>query len=152
MGAFFTDYLDRLESLHNDLKGALTEMPNDGLDWVPGVGMNSLCVLAVHVAGAERYWIGDVVAGEPSGRDREAEFLSKDMAAATLADRLDGSLAYTRGVVQRLKLSDLDKIRFSPQHGREYAVGWVLAHVLAHAALHAGHAQVTRQLWEQKNT
>ena len=149
MEPFFADYLDRLESLHNDLKGALAGMPDDGLDWAPQAGMNSLCVLVVHVAGAGRYWIGDVVAGEPSGRDRQAEFRAREIAAGALAERLDSSLAYVRGVVQGLKLNDLDKKRISPRDGREFAVGWALAHVLAHTAIHAGHAQVTRQLWEQ---
>ena len=37
--------------------------------------MNSMNVLVVHLIGAERYWIGDVIAGEPSGRDRESEFM-----------------------------------------------------------------------------
>ena len=149
MEAFFADYLDRLESLHNDLKGAFAGVPDDGLDWALAE-MNSLCVLAIHVAGAERYWIGDVIAGVPSGRDRQAEFLARRMPAAALADRLDGSLAYARGVLETLKLSYLGEKRISPRDGGEFAVGWALAHVLAHTAIHAGHAQMTRQLWEQE--
>ena len=127
MEPFFADYLNRLESLHDDLKGAFAGMPDDGLNWALD-GMNSLCVLAVHVAGAERYWIGDVIAGEPSGRDRQAEFRARDMAAETLAEHLDSSLAYVHGVIQTLKLDDLKKGSISPRDGREFAVGWTLAH------------------------
>jgi hypothetical protein len=33
-------------------------------------------VIIAHIAEAEKYWLGDVVVGAPSGRDREAEFKS----------------------------------------------------------------------------
>jgi hypothetical protein len=29
-------------------------------------------------------------------------------------------------------------------------VGWALCHILKHTALHLGHLQITRQLWEQR--
>jgi hypothetical protein len=59
MEQFLTDYLERLQSLHEDMKETIKELPQAALDWVTGPGMNSLCVLIVHTAGAERYWIGD---------------------------------------------------------------------------------------------
>jgi hypothetical protein len=144
MEPFFADYLNRLESLHNDLRTSIDGLSQVALDWSPGVGMNSLCVLAVHVAGSERYWIGDVVAGEPSGRDREAEFRSKALDAKSLLDRLDACLAYIRGVLEGLHLEDLGRMCFASPDGR------ALAHVLAHTGIHAGHAQMTRQMWEQQ--
>lgn len=150
MQSFFADYLNCLESLHNDIKASLAETPQTGLDWKPGAGMNSLCVLAVHVAGSERYWIGDVVAGEPSGRNRDAEFLSQGIDAASLIAKLDSSLSYVRNVFERLAFVDLEKRTISPRDGFESNVGWVLGHVLAHTGVHAGHVQVTRQLWEQQ--
>jgi hypothetical protein len=150
MQPFFADYLNCLESQHNDIKASLAELPQTGLDWKPGAGMNSLCVLAVHVAGSERYWIGDVVAGEPSGRVREAEFHAHGIDAAALILRLDESLSYVCSVLEGLALVDLGKKTISPRDGFESNVGWVLGHVLAHTGIHAGHAQMTRQLWEQQ--
>lgn len=150
MEPFFADYLSRLESLHNDIKVSLAGLPQAGVDWTPGAGMNSLCVLVVHVTGAERYWIGDVVAGEPSGRVREAEFRAQGIDAALLADKLDSNLAYAHAVLERLQLVDLEKKRVSPRDGSESNVGWALDHILAHTGLHAGHSQLTRQLWEQR--
>ncbi len=152
MKPFFADYLNRLESLHKDIKASLAGLPQAGLDWTPGAGMNSLCVLAVHVAGSERYWIGDVVAGEPSVRDREAEFRAHGLDGASLITRLDGSMIYARTVLDGLGLVDLEKRRVSPRDGSESNVGWALGHVLAHTGLHAGHSQVTRQLWELNNS
>jgi len=149
MQPFFADYLNRLESLHNDIKASMAGLPQAGLDWAPGAGMNSLCVLTVHVAGSERYWIGDVVAKDPSGRDREAEFHAHGLDGASLVARLDGTLAYARTVLEGLELVDLEKRCISPRDGSESNVGWALGHILAHTGLHAGHSQLTRQLWEQ---
>ncbi len=150
MDLFFAGYLNRLESLHKDIRDSLAGLSQAALDWSPGEGMNSLGVLAVHVSGSERFWIGDVIAAEPSGRDREAEFRSNGLAAESLLNRLDTSLAYVHQVLERLQLNDLERICFNSRDGQEHRLGWALAHVLAHTGLHAGHAQLTRQLWEQQ--
>jgi len=112
--------------------------------------MNSLGVLVVHVAGAERYWIGDVVAHEPSGRDRAGEFRAQGLGAEALQQRLMDSLAYIRGLLEGLTLQDLADVRASPRDGRPFTVGWALAHTLEHTAVHTGHIGLTRQLWEQR--
>jgi class 3 adenylate cyclase len=111
--------------------------------------MNSLCVLAVHLAGAERYWIGDVVGRDPSGRDRDAELRARGLDAAALKARLADVLAHSRGVLEDLALADLETVRVSPRDGREFSVAWALAHALEHTAMHVGHAQLVRQLWDQ---
>ncbi len=150
MQPFFEDYLDRLQRLHDYIERAIQGVPQTALDWVPGPNMNSLCVLIVHVTGAERYWIGDVVGRDPSGRDREAEFRARGLDVPTLKKRLADSLAYTRGVLEKLTIQDLEMLRVSPRDGRRLTVAWSLAHALEHTAIHVGHIQVTRQLWEQR--
>jgi uncharacterized damage-inducible protein DinB len=150
MQPFLEAYLDRLQGLHADMLGALGGLPAVALDWVPGPGMNSITVLVVHTVGAERYWVGDVVGCDPSGRDRAAEFRAQGLDAATLKQRLDDTLAHTRGVLEGLTLQDLQAIRVSPRDGREYTVAWALAHALEHTAIHVGHIQIMRQLWEQR--
>ena len=150
MEQFLTDYLERLQSLHEDMKDTIKGLSQAALDWVPGPGMNSLCVLIVHTAGAERYWIGDVACQDPSDRNRGTEFEVKDLASDQLAMRLDRGLIYVRKAMENLRLSNLKEIRISPRDNREYTTGWALAHALEHTALHLGHAQLTRQLWEQQ--
>jgi uncharacterized damage-inducible protein DinB len=146
---YYEDYLARLAELHDDLARSAAGLPPAALDWTPGVDMNSIAVLMVHVAGAERYWLGDVVAREPSGRQREAEFQTRNLSAAALAEPLFASLAYARRVLAGLSLQDLEAARVSPRDGRQTTVGWALAHVLVHTATHLGHVEITRQLWEQ---
>ncbi|MEJ2165195.1 MAG: DUF664 domain-containing protein [Desulfobacterales bacterium] len=150
MEQFFADYLERLQTLHEDLKATFKELPQAALDWVPGPDMLSFCVLVVHASGAERYWIGDVACQDPSGRDRAAEFRVKGLEAAKLQAHLDQSLAYVRTAADKLTLAHLAQVRVSLRDNRKYTVGWALAHALEHTALHLGHAQVTRQLWGRK--
>ena len=150
MQKLFVDYLDFLQRRHDDIKRTIEGLPQAALDWVPGPEMNSLCVIVVHVSGSGRYWIGDIVAGEPSGRDREAEFRTQGVDVAGLIEHMDGSLAYVHRVLEGLKLEDLGAPCVSPRDGREVTVGWALLHVLEHTAIHVGHAQLTRQLWEQR--
>jgi hypothetical protein len=107
-----------------------------------------MAVIAVHTAASERYWIGDVIAREPSGRDREAEFRTRRMNSAELSARLAASLKYTRAVLGQMSLNELAESR--THNGKETRVGRALAHTLEHVGLHAGHLQVTRQLWDQK--
>ena len=150
MERFFADYLERLESLHTDMKKAIKGFSAAALDWTPAAGMNSLCVLVVHTAGAERYWIGDVACQDLSGRNRESEFEARDFHDAQLADRLDRSLIYAGNALENLRLEDLREKRVSPRDNREFTAGWALAHALEHTALHLGHAQMTRQLWKNQ--
>jgi uncharacterized damage-inducible protein DinB len=151
MQPFYEDYLNHLQELHQDIQNALAGLPPSALDWTPPeAGLNSFSVLVIHLTGAQRYWIGDVVAREASGRDREAEFQVHGLAPEALTARLDNSLAYARGVLEKLTLPDLETPRISPRNGREVTVAWALTHALKHTALHVGHIQITRQLWEQQ--
>ena len=143
------DYLERLQSLHADIERTIEGLSTKALDWTPGPDMNSLAMLAVHVAGAERYWIGHVVGRDSSDRDRSAEFRARGLDAALLKACLAATLAHSQGVLEGLTLPDLEASRVSPRNGREFTAAWCLAHALEHTALHLGHMQITRQLWEQ---
>jgi uncharacterized damage-inducible protein DinB len=149
MKTFFEEYFNILQACHNDIHRALDGLPPAALDWKPGPDMNSISVLVFHLAGAERYWIGDVAAQEPSGRDRDAEFRVYDVGVDTLKNRLNGSLDYARTALERSSIEDLEQTRISPRDGREFTVAWALIHALEHSMLHLGHIQITRQLWEQ---
>lgn len=146
----FADYYERLVALHTSLGAAISGLSPDALDWTPGPAMNSLAVLIAHTAGAERYWIGDVAGQRPSGRVRAAEFETELTTVERLQTMLDETLAHSRSVLAGLTHADMEEPRLSPMHdGRTFTTAWALAHALEHTALHAGHAEITRQLWDQ---
>ena len=148
MHSFFTDYLCNLEEIHDDIRKTITGLPLEALDWTPSPEINSLAVLVTHLTGAEQYWIGDVVAGEPSGRDREAEFRVSGLRKDDLLAKLGEADRVARQALEEMSIQALEEKRISPRNGREVTVGWAVVHALKHTALHAGHLQITRQLWE----
>jgi hypothetical protein len=67
-----------------------------------------------------------------------------------LLQRLSDNDAYIQKALEPLALQELEQTRISPRNGRSVRVGWILFYVLKHTALHLGHMQITRQLWEQQ--
>jgi len=152
MQAFFEVYLTNLQEFHDEIRTAIKGLPQEALDWTPGPEINSVSALVVHLTGAEHYWIGDVIGGEPSGRDREAEFKVQGLSERELIQRLSKNEEVIRKALEPLALQELDAMRTSPRNGRSVTVGWALCHVLKHSALHLGHMQIMRQLWEQRKS
>jgi uncharacterized damage-inducible protein DinB len=150
MDVFISNLFEKLNGLHEEILRTIHGLPSEALDWTPGEGINSMAVLVTHISGAERYWIGDVVGGDPSGRDRSAEFEIKNQDEEMLLRRLNDSLQRSRKVLEKLSHENLDELRISPRDGRKVTAGWALVHTLEHTALHTGHIQLMRQLWEYR--
>jgi uncharacterized damage-inducible protein DinB len=146
MATFFDDLCDRFGELHVELSKAVHGLTPKALDWKPAEGANSMAVIIVHALGAERYWIGDVALGDPSGRVREEEFKVHGLTAEELESRIAAADAYTRQALRRFTLADLEAERTSRRDGKRFSVGWCLTHALEHDALHVGHVQLTREL------
>lgn len=146
MQQFFTDYLNLLQDCHNGILQAIDGLPPEALDWTPGQDMNSINVLIFHTTGSVRFWIGDVAAQESSNRDRDAEFRVRGVGMDVLKKRLADNLEYTRTVLDKMSLQDLEASRINPSNGNELTVAWALLHALEHATSHLGQIQITRQL------
>ena len=150
MQPFFADYLNNLQEFHDEIRAVIKGLPQTELDWTPTAEINSLNALVTHLSGAERYWIGDVIAGKPAERDREAEFRVQGLSEQDLLQRLSNNEDYFQKALGLLALQELEEQRTSLRNGRSVTVGWALCHALKHTALHLGHMQITRQLWEQR--
>ncbi|MDX1437384.1 MAG: DinB family protein [Anaerolineales bacterium] len=141
---------ERLEALHEDLDRAVAGLSQAELDWSPGEGMNSIAVLAAHVAGSERYWIGELAGGEPSGRVRDAEFQTRGVGDGQLRANLAKSLAHSKTVLARLTEQDLESATYNVHWGRDVSTATCLAHVLEHTGTHLGHMQMVRDLIDKE--
>jgi len=151
MDPILTALIAELSKQHDNLKTTMEGASQEALDWRPGPETNSLCVLAVHVAGAEKFWIGDLTTGRPSTRDRDAEFRAHGIPYAELAAILDGALADSIASLSNLEVNNLAENRYVERYNREQSVGANVLHALTHIALHVGHAQITRQLYDQQH-
>jgi uncharacterized damage-inducible protein DinB len=148
---FYEALFERFHELHSQIENDLNTLPPEALDWKPGAEMNSVSVIIVHLTGAERFLIGDVIMGDPSNRNRDAEFVVHGMSKQDLIQRLAKTEAYIKSALEQLTLADLDTERTHPRHGNQVSVSWALLHALEHAATHAGHINITVQLWQQKS-
>ncbi len=143
------DYIERLQGQQKAAAAALDGLPTEALDWVPGEGMSSMGALATHMAGSARYLIRDIIGQQEVQRDRDVEFATRGQDAAALTTLLDAAVQEVLPVIEPLTPDDLDSMRHSRRHDKEFSVMWVLVHVLEHWAEHVGHLAITRQLWEQ---
>jgi hypothetical protein len=142
--------LARLDDLRGQIRDLIAGLPAEALNWRPIAGSeehatNSLAVLVTHVAGAERFWIGEVVGSLPATRDREAEFRTRASSDEELGRLLEQVGGETRQVLSTLGAADLGEVREA--RGRIIPVRWCILHVIDHTALHLGHMQLTYQLW-----
>ena len=150
MDQLMDDLIGRFHELHDDLIKTVEGLPAEALDFIPGKEMNPITVLVVHLLGAERYWVG-VALDEASDRNREAEFKTTGLTADDLIGRINAQEDYIRNALGRLSLADLGSMHISPRNKKSMSAGWCILHALEHSALHLGHAQIGRQLWEQRH-
>ncbi len=155
MNAFGRALEFQLRSVIADLFAAMDGIPEEDLNsWKPvaaregGHEMNTFAAMAIHVASAGEFMTLHAVGGAPSNRNREGEFL----ATGTLADiraRYDAWLDGLHTLLERLTEDDLNAPTTEPRYiERGWPAAEVLLHALDHTALHVGHMQVQRQLWE----
>ena len=144
------NYLERIEDLRGQVADLVAGLPAEALNWRPIEGRddhatNSLAVLAAHVAGAEHFWIAEVIGGRSATRDRDAEFVTVAATPAELLQILEKVSQETKEVLSALSESDMSDMRQA--RDRTVAVRWGILHVIDHTSLHLGHMQITYQLW-----
>jgi hypothetical protein len=155
MNAFGRALEFQLQSVVADLFAAMDGIPDDDLNtWKPAAArdgsqeMNTFAAIAIHVASAGEFMTLHAVGGAPSNRNREGEFL----ATGSLADiraRYDAWLAGLHTMLDGLTEDDLNAPTTEPRYiERGWPAAEVLLHALDHTALHVGHMQIQRQLWE----
>ena len=126
----------------------------DGLDarqlsWTPSTKeANSLLVLAAHTVGAaERHVVRTVGGGDVTGT-RDEEFVAQGDLAPIRA-RWDAVRQRIVETIDNMPPGRLDDA--IPKPSRIRTIHGVLVHAIAHAAEHAGQAELTRDLVKERN-
>jgi Protein of unknown function (DUF664) len=146
-----------LASLSGQALAQLEGLPEDDLnEWKPRQELediNTFAGLATHLVGSGEYWVLEAVGGRALHRDRPAEFRARgDL--ATLKARYEQWLNDSGAVLASLTEEDLSRIfeRAEDKRSGLRAVRWTFAeclvHAVEHTAVHVGHLQIQRQLWD----
>ena len=147
------NYLSFLNDLRGQIKTLLEGLPKEALDWKPLEGQgelatNSPAVMAVHLAGSEAFWIKEIIGRQSIQRNRDAEFVAKGLGFSELAGKLEAGVKDSTAILSYLTSAQLEETRkFREQ---TVTVRWAILHLIEHYAIHVGHLQLTRQLWQDK--
>lgn len=127
----------------------------DALAWRPGdETTNSIAQIVRHVVAWQPWYLG-VALGDPVPLDdaaleqKQADSLDNSpTTAATLRALVDTMRTQTATALERMDALDLNET-ISP-YGEPEPRAFSLSGAIDHAAEHIGHAELTRQLWEQR--
>jgi hypothetical protein len=140
------NYIQRIDDLRNQVILLIADADPEALNSTPASkgAINSPAVIAAHIAGAEQFWISEVIGQHPPTRDRDAEFTTHAEHPSELVLLLKKTGDETRNLLNSLDPSSLDDTR-NVKH-RDVPIRWGILHVIDHTALHLGHLQITLQL------
>ncbi len=108
-----------------------------------GPDTTSVAALVVHCCGVAEYWLGHVALGDPSERDRDAEFAAR-ASVAELRERVDGVRVVVVRCLDRLERgSGTAPTRRPPLWGGETSDAAIVLHVVEELFQHLGHAELS---------
>ncbi len=141
---------DVLEETWSNLLRAVEEIDEALFQWSPGPEFNSIAILLRHLAGSERWWIGEAIGDVPSNRERKTEFAHNTPSRADILRAVEESRAITRRVLQNLTMQDL-QAETTPTVTRgkppvRPTKLWALLHCLEHLGYHSGQVLMLRNL------
>jgi hypothetical protein len=139
---------DRLLREVGRVIGATDGLSASQLAWTPAAKeANSLLVLAAHTVGAAERHILVHIAGRKSGGTRDEEFAARADVAGVRA-RWEGVKRGIVEVLDDLPPGRLDEDLVGPVSTS--SVQAMIVHAIAHAAEHAGQAELTRDLIQER--
>ncbi|MGH2374968.1 MAG: DinB family protein [bacterium] len=137
-----------LEDLHRQVAETVAPLGDDDVNRaVPGLA-NSVGILLRHIAGSERYWVGEVVGGRPAHRKRDTEFGPERLQKSALLGELDRVRTLTRDVLGQLDAADLlHEVDVQRTRGVvKETKGFALLHATQHLAYHLGQLRYMAKL------
>ena len=138
---------EQFKVVHGNLRNEVRGLSVDELNWKPAPETNSIAALIVHALGSEAE-VWRVVAGVPSTRDRDAEFLASAEAPDELARQLDAADAFADEMAPRITAADLMAEKARGDRKPETGLHWLVTNY-GHAREHLAHIQLTKQLYAE---
>ncbi|TMJ04700.1 MAG: DinB family protein [Bacillati bacterium ANGP1] len=137
-----------VESLHEEIFKAVEPLGDAEINWVHPQLSNTIGILLRHVAGSERYWIGEVVGGRAMHRKRETEFTHEPLTKTPLVENLRRAHSQVQEVLRSLSASDLASlVDVQSQDGmRQHTKAWAILHSIQHTSYHLGQIQLFKKM------
>ena len=152
MEAEVQGYLTEFDILRGQIHESIRGLNDEAANWLPlPKGTNSIYAIISHLIGSQTHWVRRVIAGEAVQRDREAEFHASGR-LTDLLSRWEKASMESEAILEKLSLAQLGETRTvsgHPEWGR-ITVRWCILHLISHLAIHVGHIQLTRQLWDRR--
>jgi len=148
MDPMIVPYAQALEILHTDFHRVVEPLTDQEINWRHPYLSNTIGILLRHVAGSERYWIGEVVGGRPAQRNRASEFGHEPLSKGPLVEDLREAQAVATAVLERLTAADLLAEVEVTFRGRtsQATRAWAILHSLQHASYHLGQVQLFKKM------
>ena len=141
------DLWDRLEAVRADVLRLLEDATEPELAWAPPGFRNPAAVIGRHLAGAEKFWIGQLVGGTDVKRQRDLEFSRPLWTRAALLEELSRTRDLSARVFRGLDASSLDRrvetlVHRPPHAPEDMTARWAILHTLEHESYHLGQLSV----------
>ncbi len=137
---------EHLDEVWSSLLDAVKAVDDELFQWCPGPEFNSIAILLRHLAGSERWWIGEAIGGVPAHRNRDAEFVHDTPARGDVLRLVEEARDRTRRVLAGLAVADLTAPINNPRGGERPTKLWALLHYLEHLGYHRGQILLLRNL------
>lgn len=159
MSAYTDATLSLFRILCNQVIDTLEGMPEEAMaTWRTSLAhgdTSTMYGMATHIAGAGEFWTLQAAGGIDLNRQRLQEFAAAG-SIETIRLRYDTWLIRLEELLNSLTEDDLREVyvrEANPAQGMTEArkpKAECILHALEHTALHLGHMQVQRQLWDQE--
>jgi uncharacterized damage-inducible protein DinB len=138
-----------LEDQHTFASHALQGASREAINWKPAsTPCDSLAGLAHHIVEVQRLWLDTVIGGEPVPAGLATAHQAEAESAEGLLAMMEDSLARSKARLESLAPEQYAEPR--ERRGRQVTVRWAAYHTLEHTALHVGHMQLTRQVYDEQ--
>ena len=119
------------------INACLDALTDDELWWRPNEQTNAVANLVVHLSWSNRYYLEQVIGGREIGRNRDAEFATRDgYPKSTLLETWQNSLRVTEEILNGLEPARL--METTERTGKVTTYAQLLLHVTHHNAAHMG--------------
>jgi uncharacterized damage-inducible protein DinB len=141
-------YLTEFGILRGQINDALKGLTDEGANWCPPPeNTNSVYSMINHLTGAQAHWIKRIIGGMTIQRDRDTE-LNASGSLVELVKKWEAVNKEADEIMGKLTPGQLRETRDTPGPMGKITVQWAILHALSHYAIHLGHIQLTRQIWE----